>query len=110
MHIGGFGIDRRLSLPIANSRSLGTMPNADEGHTIPSGYFKVVITENAGWVEASAYIMQQNLSRSASYCPREVTINQVESRAGLNIMPTLTSYKEPAVEGQVGGLKTELGC
>lgn len=88
----------------------GTLPGADESHTIPSGYFKVVVTDNAGWVEASAFIMEQNLSRSASYCPREVTINQVESRTGLNIMPTLPSYKEPAVEGQVGGLKTELGC
>ena len=88
----------------------GTLPRADEGHTIPSGYFKVVITDNAGWVEASAYIMEQNLSRSASFCPREVTINEVESRSGLNIMPSLPSYKEPAVEGQVGGLKTELGC
>jgi endonuclease G len=88
----------------------GTLPGADESHTIPSGYFKVVITDNAGWVEASAFIMEQNLSRSASFCPREVTINQLESRAGLNIMPSLPSYKEPAVEGQVGGLQTELGC
>ena len=88
----------------------GTLPGADESHTIPSGYFKVVITDNSGWVEASAFIMEQNLSRSASFCPREVTINQVESRAGLNIMPSLPSYKEPAVEGQVGGLKAELGC
>ncbi|KKO45464.1 endonuclease [Arsukibacterium ikkense] len=88
----------------------GTLPGADESHTIPSGYFKVVITNNAGWVEASAYIMEQNLARAASFCPREVTINQVEARTGLNIMPTLPAYKEPAVEGQVGGLKKKLGC
>jgi len=33
----------------------------------------------------------------------------VES-SGLNIMPALPTYKEPAVEGQIGGLKSELGC
>ncbi len=88
----------------------GTLPRADESHTVPSGYFKVVITNNAGWVEASAYIMEQNLSRSASFCPREVTVNEVEARSGLNIMPTLPSYKEPAVEGQLGGLTRKLGC
>lgn len=88
----------------------GTLPKADESHTIPSGYFKVVITDNAGWLEASAYIMDQSLSRSASYCPYEVTINEVEARTGLNLMPAMPAYKEPAVEGQVGGLKVELGC
>jgi endonuclease G, mitochondrial len=88
----------------------GTLPKADEAHTIPSGYFNVVITNNAGWIEASAFIMEQNLSRSANYCSFEVTVNEVEARTGLNIMPSLPAYKEPAVEGQVGGLKTELGC
>jgi endonuclease G len=29
----------------------GTLPGTDEGHIIPSGYFKVVITKNTGWVE-----------------------------------------------------------
>ncbi|MBB3167070.1 DNA/RNA non-specific endonuclease [Simiduia aestuariiviva] len=88
----------------------GTLPNADESHTIPSGYFKVVITDNNGWVEASAFIMEQNTSRSASHCSKEVTVNEVEWRSGLNIMPSLPSYKEPAVEGQTGGLSSSLGC
>lgn len=88
----------------------GTLPGANESHKIPSGYFKVVITDNGGWVDASAYIMEQNSSRYDNYCYREVTVNEVESRTGLNIMPSLPSYKESAVEGQVGGLRSELGC
>lgn len=88
----------------------GTLPQADESHVIPSGYFKVLITDNNGWVEASAYIMEQNLARSANFCLREVTVNEVELRSGLNIMPTLPAYKESAVEGKVGGLKAKLGC
>lgn len=87
-----------------------TLPEADESHTIPSGYFKVVITDVDGWVEASAFIMEQDASRSSDYCSFEVTVDEVESRSGLNIMPSLASYKESAVEGAVGGLTSALGC
>ena len=88
-----------------------TLPGADESHTVPSGYFKTVVTiSSSGWVEASAFIMDQNSSRSSSHCVKEVTINEVESRSGLNIMPSLPGYKETAVEGSTGGLRSELGC
>ncbi|MET1254348.1 DNA/RNA non-specific endonuclease [Aliikangiella maris] len=86
------------------------LPRADEYHRIPSGYFKVVITVNNGWVEASAFIMEQNLSRYANFCSREVTVDEVEQRAELNIMPSLPGYKESAVEGRTGGLTSSLGC
>ena len=88
----------------------GSLPETDESHTIPSGYFKVVITDVNGWVEASAFIMEQIASRSDNFCSTEVTVNEVESRTGLNIMPSLPSYKESAVEGQLGGLSSDLGC
>lgn len=87
-----------------------TLPRANEGHTVPSGYFKVVITDNNGWVEASAFILEQDARRSDNFCYREVTVNEVESRSGLNIMPQLPYWKENAVEGYTGGLRSELGC
>tara|TARA_B100000519_G_scaffold105273_1_gene91268 strand:- start:366 stop:1124 length:759 start_codon:yes stop_codon:yes gene_type:complete len=87
-----------------------TLPEADESHSIPSGYFKVVITDVNGWVEASAFILEQNAARSDNFCATEVTVNEVESRTGLNIMPSLPSYKENAVEGGLGGLTAALGC
>jgi len=63
-----------------------------------------------GWVEASAFILEQNAARSDNFCATEVTVNEVESRTGLNIMPSLPSYKENAVEGGLGGLTAALGC
>ncbi|WP_199610316.1 DNA/RNA non-specific endonuclease [Flocculibacter collagenilyticus] len=88
-----------------------TLPMADETHQIPSAYFKAVFTiSNAGWVNASGFIMEQSSSRYDSYCGKEVTINEIEQRTGLNIMPTLPSYKEYAVEDRIGGLTNELGC
>lgn len=90
--------------------SFGSLPEADETHTIPSGYFKVVITDVNGWVEASAFIMEQTASRSDDFCDVEVTVDEVEARSGLNIMPSLASYKESSVEGALGGLTASLGC
>ena len=88
-----------------------TLPGANEGHTVPSGYYKAVFTiSSSGWVEASAFIMNQSATRSSNYCGYEVPINEVESRSGLNIMPSLPSYKEWSVEGVTGGLRAELGC
>jgi len=90
--------------------NFGSLPGADETHTIPSGYFKVVITDNNGWVEASAFIMEQDADRSDDFCETEVTVDEVESRAGLDLMPSLASYKESAVESSLGGVTASLGC
>lgn len=88
-----------------------SLPRANEKHTVPSGYFKVVATvSSSGWVEASAFIMSQNSSRSSYYCSTEVTIDEVEQRTGLNILPSLPWYKASAVEANIGGLSRELGC
>lgn len=87
-----------------------TLPQADESHTVPSGYFKVAITVVNGWVEASGFIMEQDAYRTDNFCSSEVTVNEVESRSGLNIMPQLPWYKESPVEGQLGGLTAALGC
>lgn len=88
-----------------------SLPGADESHTIPSGYFKIVATINqAGYVRASAYVMEQNSARADDYCSKEVTIDNVESRSGLNIFPEMTGSKEYAVETRLGGLSSQLGC
>ena len=98
-----------VSGPLYES-TFGTLPGADETHTIPSGYFKVVISDVDGWVEASAFIMEQSAARTDEFCATEVTIDEVEERSGLDIMPSLASYKESSVEGQIGGLTASLGC
>ena len=87
-----------------------SLPEADESHTIPSGYFKVVITEVNGWIEASAFILEQDAERGDDFCANEVPIDEVESRSGLDIMPSLASYRASAIEGNLGGLTAELGC
>lgn len=92
-------------------RFFASLPGADEEHSIPSGYFKVIATVNhSGFVSASAYVMEQNSTRADNYCAKEVTIDNVESRSGLNIFPAMTGNKEYAVETRLGGLSRQLGC
>ena len=87
------------------------LPSADESHVVPSGYFKVVaMITSSGYVRASAYIMEQNSARADNYCMKEVTIDNVESRSGLNIFPAMTGSKEYAVESRLRGLSSLLGC
>lgn len=88
----------------------GRLPATSKAHTIPSGYFKMIVTDNNGWVEASSFIMDQNTARNANYCSYEVTGFTVEHRSGLNIMPNLPGFKVGPVFGQTGGLRSELGC
>jgi len=91
-------------------RFFGSLPNADEFHTIPSGYYKIVIAVISGAVKASAFIMEQDSARADNFCSKEVTIDEVEMRAGINVMPTLSTTIQAPVERSYGGLKSQLGC
>lgn len=87
------------------------LPRANERHTVPSGYFKVVMTiSSSGWIEASGFIMEQDSGRRDNFCAKEVTINEIENRTGLNLMPSLPNYIEYSVEGRLGGMTSEMGC
>ncbi|MBE0383268.1 endonuclease G, mitochondrial [Pseudoalteromonas carrageenovora IAM 12662] len=86
------------------------LPQANEVHTIPSGYFKIEMEQSGSTIKASAFIMEQSASRSDNFCNTEVSIDEVESRAGINVMPNLSYNNSQAIESTVFGLRSELGC
>lgn len=89
----------------------GTLPQADESHSIPSGYFKIVATiSNSGFVRAAAFVMEQDSQRGDDFCAKETTINEIEERSGLNVFPGFSFNKEFAVETRLGGIGSGLGC
>lgn len=83
------------------------LPQADESHTIPSGYWKVIYVNN-GSVKTAAFIMEQDTSRYSNICNHKVTINEVEARSGLNLHPYMGS--QSAIESRLGYLLDDLGC
>ncbi|MCW1717469.1 DNA/RNA non-specific endonuclease [Pseudoalteromonas sp. A3] len=86
------------------------LPQANEAHTIPSGYFKIVMQQTGSTIKASAFIMEQTASRSDNFCNTEVSIDEVESRSGINVMPNLSYNSAQTIESSVYGLRSELGC
>jgi endonuclease G len=90
--------------------NFGTLPGADESHRIPSGYFKVLMVQSSKGIDTAAYIMEQDLSRSASFCPQLVSIDEVEQRSGLNLMPALSTSQASSIEADLGVLSSQLGC
>lgn len=75
------------------------LPSADERHRVPSGYWKVVMTEDG---RATAFVMNHDTPRGANYCSYRAPLDQVELRARLMLLPARTAPLRP--------LDSVLGC
>lgn len=79
-------------------REMPALPEANEAHAVPSGYWKVVVIEDA----AAAFIFDQGTPRGADFCDHEVEISEIETRAHLALFPRRS---EP-----FDALSARLGC
>ena len=84
-------------------REMPPLPEADEPHRLPSGYWKVVAVENDGATKLSAFIFDQETPRGAAYCAQRTTLEEIERRALLKLFPRLS-------ERGLAPLDAELGC
>ena len=91
-------------------RPMTPLPQANEPHAIPSGYWKIVATfeENEYW--SAAFILNQNTSMTSSHCTGAVTIAEVESRAELDFFTELGFANELDIETGNNDLVPWLGC
>lgn len=64
----------------------GCLPNADEDHSVPSAYWKVITNKTGS--SASAFIMPQTASKDSTHCDYIVPLREVELRTGLNMFPS----------------------
>ena len=84
--------------PAANTFCL---PNADEPHRIPSGYWKVIATGERGnpsSVKATAFIFAQNTPSGADFTNHIVSIDDVEQRTGLEFFREMSNSQQIALE------------
>jgi endonuclease G, mitochondrial len=65
-------------------REMPELGNAGEGHAVPSGYWKVIVS-SAG--DASVFFFDQTTPRDADFCDNRTSLNDIEQRAGLNLFP-----------------------
>ena len=61
------------------------LPQANEVHTVPSGFWKIAVVydEDAGEYQAAAFIMGQDAARTSPLTDHQVSIDAVEQRSGL---------------------------
>lgn len=91
-------------------RAMTALPQSNEPHVVPSGYWKIVATfeENEYW--SAAFILDQNTAMSTSHCTGAVTVTEVENRTGLDFFNTLGFDNELAIETGNNDLVPWLGC
>ena len=84
-------------------RDMHKLPNSDEEHTVPSGYWKIILYENPqGYIHACSFIFDQETPRNAKIIDHLVTIDEVEKRSGLDFLWLLPDKKENAIEKKLG--------
>ncbi|MCG8448337.1 MAG: DNA/RNA non-specific endonuclease [Pirellulales bacterium] len=77
-----------------------TLPSANEAHQVPTGYFKVVASSDG---QVTAFLFDQDDSRSTDYCDRIETLSHVENASGLDIFPRASGWP-------TGDLHAALAC
>lgn len=91
-------------------RQIKPLPNADEPHRVPSGYWKIVATFEEGEYWSAAFILDQNSPIDSSHCLRASTIWEVEDRTGLDFFTKLGFENELEIETGNNDLLPWLGC
>ena len=74
------------------------LPEADEAHTVPSGYWKIIVTEDPGTLRVAAFIFPQGTARDADILAYLVTVDDVEARSGLDFLWELPDLEENQIE------------
>ena len=86
-------------------RVMPQLPNADEPHTIPSGYWKIIALPQAPAsgkpIRVVAFILDQDTPRRGLKPSDAVTVDEVERRTGLDFFWTLPDTIENAIEQSI---------
>ncbi len=74
------------------------LPNCDEAHAVPSGFWKIVAVVEGDVLHAAAFVMDQDTARSALVAAQVTTIDAIERRSGLEFFWQLTDVEQAALE------------
>lgn len=86
-------------------REMPSLPEADEPHRVPSGYWKIISLTARGTIEAAGFLLDQDTPRKADFCDLAYAtpIVRIAERSGIGFAPGLES-------GAVNELRARLGC
>lgn len=80
-----------------------TLPGSNEGHDVPSAYWKVVATESG---RTAGYLFDQETPRDVDFCDLTFsrTVDELETITGLDLFPFASDT------WLAGSLRQDLGC
>jgi endonuclease G len=85
-------------------REMPPLPNCDEPHRVPSGYWKIVATQDGdGYnsIRVAVFIFDQDTPRDADPKDYVATVDEIENRAHLDVMWELPDDVEEKLEREV---------
>ena len=93
-------------------REMPALPNADESHRVPSGYWKTITIKKGETIKIAAFRFDQETDRKASFCnDMFVTdVRTIERQTGLDFFHDLTQAQQDKIETGPASLLTDLGC
>ncbi len=77
------------------------LPNADEPHKVPSGYWKIIIVQadkTIDSIKCASFILDQNTPRRDNLLDHLCTINDIEAKTGLDFLRELPDDMEQEIE------------
>ncbi len=80
-------------------RDMRPLPRADEPHRVPSGYWKIVMTEDG---RLSSFVMEGGLARGAPHCGQRAPVETIEQRSGLRFFPDLARRNFRSLDAHLG--------
>jgi endonuclease G len=91
-------------------REMPRLPNADEEHRVPSGYWKIIAIAGQQNVQAAAFVFDQDTPKSSDFCSHLSTIRDIENRIHLDFFHKLDRAEQDALETGRPILAPVLGC
>lgn len=78
---------------------MGILPFADEDHVIPSGYWKIItVLESDDLFNTASFIFNQDTPRNDLVIDHLTTIDEIETRSGLDFFRELDNPEEAALQ------------
>ena len=81
-------------------RTMPKLPEDNEPHTVPSGYWKIVFMRDGASSSVAAFIMDQDTPRSSPLLDHVVKVKDVQTRSGLNFFWELPDTVETELENR----------
>lgn len=82
-------------------REMDSLPQANEPHKIPSGYWKIILiqpTSSYNSIKSASFIFDQETLKTDKIIDHLCTIDEIETRSGLNFLRELPDDIEEKIE------------